>query len=96
MVYLFQNRSVIVHVEGLSDLGQIFPLLQTEFPNYFKDVEGIRILSYRERTILITFLKDFTREKKSIYREHFHEMCKRGKKVLYNHCVITLTTTLPA
>jgi len=93
--FLYQNRSVILHVEGLRDLGQIFTTLQVNFPDLFQKIEGMRTISYREKTTLITFVKDGNHRDRSIYCEEFHKLCKDGQKVKFNTFEIGLKTTLP-
>ena len=97
IVYLYQNRSLVIHLQGWAEtnIGRLYYIFQTEFKEYEKHIEGLRLLSYREKTFLITFHNDHTQKKDTFHRDRFHELCSKGY-----HCIticgdVIITTTLP-
>ena len=80
MVYLYQQRSVILQVLQWRNVSvpTLYDAIKQSLPTYADLIEGMRLLSYRESRFLITFDKNSDSDLASVYRDVFHSTCENG------------------
>ena len=80
MVYLYQQRSVILQVLQWRNVSvpTLYHVTKQSLPTYADLIEGMRLLSYRESRFLITFDKNSDSDLASVYRDVFHSTCENG------------------
>ena len=80
MVYLYQNRSIIIYLQDLTEtnIGRLYYLFQTEFKEYEKRIEGLKITKLPRKDLPYHFSQRSHPKKDTIHRERFHELCSKG------------------
>ena len=98
MVYLYEHCNLIVHVQAGKQfiVPWFYSLLKNELPNFVPIIEGLRLLSFREKNFLITFEKDSSKSNRTVYTETFHDLCKDGFQCSSDYSGTILKTTLPS
>ena len=88
-MYLYQHRSLIVHVQAGKQFNVpwFYSLLKNELPNFVPVIE---------KTFLNTFEKDASKSNRTAYTETFHDLCKDGFQCSSDYFGTILKTTLPS
>ena len=83
MVYLYQQRSVILQVLQWRyvSIPTLYDAIKQFLPTYADLIKGMRLLSYRESRFLIIFDKNSDSDVASVYRDVFHSTCENDFEI---------------